>query len=377
MPVVQPLDESSDLVWIDYAQFGERFVAHAVTAARIESAIAGMADHSVTVGPVSLGPVGRAGVLAQGSVGKPRVFRIGPHVTFEVTVPVSLTLKVLLGGKKLRLEARVEIDLTLHARTADPLLIVIDIPRIQRRDISFVLRAQAVESAWEWLLDPIAGVMQREVASRVNAMLAEPKTRRALVFDVEALIDDTRSAHRDNAQFDWIGYGEFGRRFFARIVTRSRVYQAVAGLEGRSIEVGPLRTGPRSSAVVTVRGAVLTPRLADRAAPTVTFDLTLPVILDITVDVMKANHYRAHIEVPLALVARAAEPLLVVIDVPPPDPADIRMEFTAHGVRAAVLGALARIKKQVPEQVAAVVRQELADASMRTIDVAARIDGAA
>ncbi|MEU2035538.1 hypothetical protein [Nocardia amamiensis] len=373
---MQPTDEPrSEPAWIDYAEFGERFVAHAVTAARIESAISSMAGRGLTIGPVSIGPAGLAGFVAEGKVGTPRVLHRGPGVTFEVTVPVSLTLKVLLGGRKLRLEARVEIDLTLHARTAEPVLIVIDIPPITKRDISFVLRAQAVESAWEWLLDPIAGVVQREVASRVNAMLADRQTRRNLVFDIEAMVGGTRSAHRDSTGFDWIGYDEFGRRFFAHIVTRQRVFDVVERLAGRPIEVGPLQTGPRGAATVTVRGAVRIPRLVDRPAELVAFDLTLPVSLEITVDVLKANRYRADVEVPLVLTARAADPLQVVIDVPPPDPADVRMEFAAHGARAATLGALAGIKKQVVAQVVAVVGKELANPSMRTIDVAGRIDG--
>ncbi|WP_067467674.1 hypothetical protein [Nocardia amamiensis] len=373
---MQPTDEPrSAPAWIDYAEFGERFVAHAVTAARIESAISSMAGRGLTIGPVSIGPAGLAGFVAEGKVGTPHVLHRGPGVTFEVTVPVSLTLKVLLGGRKLRLEARVEIDLTLHARTAEPVLIVIDIPPITQRDISFVLRAQAVESAWEWLLDPIAGVVQREVAARVNAMLAGPQTRRNLVFDIEAMVGGTRSAHRDSAVFDWIGYDEFGHRFFSHIVTRQRVFDVVERLAGRPIEVGPLQTGPRGAATVTVRGAVRIPRLVDRPAELVSFDLTLPVSLEITVDVLKANRYRADVEVPLVLTARAADPLRVVIDVPRPDPADVRMEFAAHGARAATLGALAGIKKQVVAQVVAVVGKELANPSMRTIDVAARIDG--
>ncbi|MEU4342182.1 hypothetical protein AB0H00_13100 [Nocardia sp. NPDC023852] len=375
---MQPTDESSsEPAWIDYAEFGERFVRHAVAAARIEAAVSGMTGRGMTIGPVSIGPAGLAGFVAEGKVGTPVVLHSGPHLTFEVTIPVSLVVKVLLGGKKLRLEARVEIDLTLHAHTADPLLIVIDIPPITQRDISFVLRAQAVESAWEWLLDPIAGVVQREVASRVNAMLADPQTRRGLVFDVEAMVDGTRSQHRDKAEFDWIGYDEFGDRFFSRVVTRDRVFEVVERLAGRPIEVGPLSTGPRNAATVTVRGSVRVPRLVDRSAKPVAFDLTLPVCLDITVDVLKANHYRADVEVRLVLTARAADPLLLVIDVPPPDLGDIRIDFTAHGIRAATLGALAGIKKQIVAQVARVVSNELADPTGRTIDVAARIDGVA
>ncbi|MEV4128010.1 hypothetical protein [Nocardia sp. NPDC049707] len=371
------MEKTADPVWIDFAEFGERFVTHAVTAERIEAAVCAMTDHRITIGPFSLGPVGLAGFMAEGKVGKPVILRNGPHITFEVTVPLTMSVKVLLGGRKLRLEAVAEIDLTLHARTADPLLIVIDVPPIGSRDVSFVLRAKAIESAWEWLLDPIAGVVQREVANRVNAILAEPQARRARVFDVEAIINGVRSEHIDQAEFDWIGYDEFGHQFFSRIVTRDRVFEFVERMAGRPIEVGPLRAGPRDSATVTVQGNVQVPQLAERPDVPLSFDLTLPVSLDITVDVLKANHYRAEVEIPLALTARAADPLLIVIDVPPPAADDLRLEFKARGMRAATLAVLGGIRKQVVVRVAEVLRDVLSDSSGRTIDVAARIDGIA
>lgn len=58
-----------------------------------------------------------------------------------------------------------------------------------------------------------------------------------------------------------------------------------------------------------VRGAVRVPRLAEREGEDpVSFDLVIPVGLDITVDVLKANRYRAEVEIPLVLEARAADP---------------------------------------------------------------------
>lgn len=373
---MQPSEEGpQEPGWIEYAQFGERFVTHAVTEDRIIAAVSGMVGQGVSIGPVNLAPGGMAGFLAEGKVGTPAVSRHERNLVFHVTVPVTLALKILLGGKPLRLEAIVEIDLTLHARTAEPVLIVIDVPPIAAENVSFVLRASAVDSAWEWMLDPIAGLVQREVANRVNAILAEPAARRGRVFDIEAMVAGTRSEHRGRERFDWIDYGEFGHRFFERVVTRRRIEEVVGRMAGRPIEIGPLRTGPRDRATVTVRGAIGTPLLSEREAVTPRrFGLLLPVGLDITVEVFKANRYRADVEIPLELTARAADPLRVVIDVTPPEPEDLRLRFKAHGVRAATLGALAGIKKQVIAQVLAVVRQELARGEGRIIDVAARID---
>ncbi|GAA5042436.1 hypothetical protein [Nocardia callitridis] len=382
LPAVRPEVDVSDTErpWLDYAEFGERFVTHAVTAARIEAAVAGIAGRGMTIGPLSIGPAGLAGFVAEGKVGKPVVSHHGPGVNHAVTVPATFTLKLLLGGKKLRLQARAEINLTLRARTAEPVLIVIDIPPVAAEDVSLFLRAQAVESAWEFLLDPIAGIVPREVAARVNAMLADPHARGKRVFDIDAIVGRDRSPHRERAgfdwSFDWTDYGRFGHRFFTEVVTRDRVFEVVERLAGRPIEVGPLRTGPRKSATVTVHGAVRVPSLTEKSREPTTFDLVIPVGLDITVDVLKANRYRADVEVHLTLTARAADPLLLVIDVSSPDPERISMEFKAHGMRAATLGMLAGIKKQVIAQVAKVIGKEIAAGSGRIIDVAARIDKA-
>ncbi|WP_067817060.1 hypothetical protein [Nocardia inohanensis] len=399
------MTSSPEPTWIDYAEFGERFVAAAVTEARIEAAVSGTAGRGMTIGPFGIGPAGLANFVAEGSVGKPTIVRRGPHVHFDVMLPVKLRVDVTLGGQRLRVEAVVEIDLSMHARTADPLLIVIDIPPVTSRDVSFVMRAQAIGTAWEVLLDPIAKLVQREVANRINGILADPDAQRGRTFDVEAILDGVESPYRGRPSHDWIDYGEFGHRFFERIVTVERVRDVVESMAGKPIEVGPLRTGPGNKAQVAVKGTVRVPRVAETspAAPAhaepriaelpkpevetpaapeqaldpalITFDLTIPVSLDITVDVLQSNRYRAEVQVPVALTARAADPLLIVIDAAPPRAEDIDLEMKASGWRAATLGKLAGMRKQVASQVAAVVRAEVADSSRRTIDVAARLNG--
>lgn len=397
--------------WIDYAEFGERFVAAAVTESRIESAVSSVAGQGITIGPFGIGPAGLARFVAKGSIGKPTVIRRAPHVHFDVMLPVTLRVDVTLGGQRLRLEAVVEIDLTMHARTADPLLIVIDIPPVTGRDVSFVMRAQAIGSAWEVLLNPIAQLVQREVANRINAILADPDSQRGRTFDVQAILDGTRSPYKGRTTHEWIGYDEFGHRFFDLIVTADRVRQVVESMAGKPIEVGPLRTGPGNKAEVWVQGSVRLPKVAPAAAVAVTpapvpriaelpraaaesaaaaaatavaaevhdpalvrFDLTIPVSLEISVDVLKTNRYKAEVQVPVALTARAAEPLLIIIDAAPPRARDIDLEMTAEGWRAAALGKLAGMRKQIAAQVATVVRAEVADVSRRTIDVGARLN---
>ena len=152
--------------------------------------------------------------------------------------------------------------------------------------------------------------------------------------------------------------------------------EVVENLAGRIIQVGPLRVGPRRAATVDVKGTVRMPRLAARAGDPVQFDLSIPVTLDITVAVLSDNRYRAEVEIPLVLIARAADPLFVVIDAVPPEAHDIVVDLRARTRRARVLGVLAGIRGQIAAQVARVVVTELADPSIRIIDVADRITAA-
>lgn len=374
--------EAVEMVWIDYAEFGERFVTHAVAGSRIEAAVAGITGRGLSIGPVNIGPAGLAGFLAEGRIGRPEVVRRDSPVSFDVRIPVSLAAKVLLGGRRLGLETVVSIDLVFHARTADPLLIVIDIPEVQRSDVRVMLRAAAADSAAEWMLDPISGLLQREVAARVNTMLRDPGVMRKRVYDVAAIVDRQRSAHRGRTDFQWIDYAEFGRRFFPVMVTSERLSGFLGHLAGRPIEIGPFRTGPRAAAEVTVRGDIGQPLLTDLPAipaeygdtALVRFGLTVPVSLDITVAVLKDNHYRADLEIPLTLTTHAAHPLRIVVEVDPPIRENIRLDYEPQGRRAAALGALGGIRKQIIAQVMRVIRAELADPATRTLDVAARID---
>ncbi|MCX4096075.1 hypothetical protein [Nocardia sp. alder85J] len=366
------------LVWIDYAEFGPRFVGAAVTPERIEAAVAGMTGRGITIGPFSVGPVGLAGFVAEGKVGKPVIApRNGPEVEFGVRLPASLHVTITLGGQQFRLEAIVDIALTLRARAADPLLIVIDVPPVEPDDVDFTVRAQAIGGIIAMLLDPITVLIQREVAARVNGMLDDPQTRRARIFDIAAILDGRRARPPLPPRLEWLGYDEFGRRFFPRIVTADRVREVVEGLAGRVIEVGPLRTGPGAAATVQATGVVRMPRVAPRpGADPVSFDLTLPVELDLTIDALVANRYRANLTIPLVLIARAAEPLLIVIDVAPPTPEQIQVDLRPLSWRAKALGVLGGIRGQLATRVAAVVRDELRDLSFRSIDVAARIAAA-
>ncbi|MFF3573246.1 hypothetical protein [Nocardia jiangxiensis] len=360
---------------ISYGEFGERFVAHAVTPARIEAAVSSLAGR-IEMGPFAVGPGKLARVWVRGDIGTPTITRTGSEVVFAVRIPVQLELTVTLGGRELQLAAAVDINLTLHARTADPLLVVIDIPPVTKRDVSPpIIRAGAVDAEAEVLLEPTAKMVRKEVADRLNVLLGQPQARRARIFDIEAITAGESAEHTDLTNVDWIDYAEFGRRFLPRIVTPARVRAVAESLSGRVIEVDSMRTGPRDAAEVTARGVIRLPRVTERAdADTVAFDMVVPVTLDVVVDVRKADHYHAEVEIPLVLMTRTAAPLLIVIDVEQPHSTQIDVQLRADGLRARTLGVIGKMRRRIAAQVSEAVSRHLADPSIRTVDVAARLD---
>ncbi len=359
---------------IDPAEFGERFFVRAVTQERIEAGLADLAGKGTKIGPFAIGPLGMASVVAEGAVGTPRITRMQPNVAYDVTVPAALGVVVTLGGQKLGLEVGLEIDLELHARAADPLLVVIDVPRVSPRDVRLIVRAEAIGSAFDWIIEPIGKVVRAEVAARVNAMVHEPGSLRGRVFDIAARIDDLPDDGPVGTDFTWISYGEFGHNFFEHAVTRARVEAGVADIGGRTIDIGPMKAGPRDIATVTANGQVGTPEVRDRDGADIAFDLYIPVSLELVVAVGSGHRYAAEIGIPIVLTVHAADPLLIVIDIAAPDADGVSLDLDAQGTRASLVGFIGGVKTQIREQVAEVVRLEVGDPPVRVIDIGDRID---
>jgi len=179
---------------------------------------------------------------------------------------------------------------------------------------------------------------------------------------------------------DRITYAEFGERFFAHAVTEARIVGALSGLAGDRIEFGPIGAGPGKLAKVSAVGELGVASAAPLDAEHVAFRLTIPVALDLHIDLGVDEHtFHAAIAVGLTLTARAADPLRVVIDVDPPTWRDVTVEVEADGVRAEVLRRVAGIDREIRRFVAKYIAREIDKPHIRAardIDVAARIDGA-
>lgn len=179
---------------------------------------------------------------------------------------------------------------------------------------------------------------------------------------------------------DRVSYATFGERFFEHAVTEQRILGALDSLAGDKIEFGPIGAGPGKLAQVRASGLVGRSTAERRPGDEVSFRLSIPVKLDLQVDLGVDRHkFHAQVTVGLTLTARAAEPLRVVIDIDAPTWRDVTVEVEAEGLRANILQRVSGMDREIGSFVAKYVARELAKphiSAARDIDVAARIDGA-
>jgi len=180
----------ADENWISYAEFGSAFFEHAVTEERILRALTGIAGEPIEFGPIGAGPGRLARVRAHGELGEASAQRLPSDlVCFRLTIPVSLRLDVDLGVDQHHFDADLLVGLTLTARAAAPLRVVIDIEPPHGKDVSVEVVASSRRGT---LLQMIAGVdreIARFVARYVAREIDKPHVRGARDIDVAARID--------------------------------------------------------------------------------------------------------------------------------------------------------------------------------------------
>lgn len=176
--------------WISYEEFGSAFFEHAVTEERILAAVDGIAGDPIEFGPIGAGPGKLARVRAKGELGEAGARRLpGELVAFRLSIPVALRLHVDLGVDQHHFHAKVRVGLTLTARAAAPLRVVIHIEEPTRKDVTVDVEASSRRAT---LLQIVAGVdreIARFVARYVAREIEKPHVRGARDIDVAARID--------------------------------------------------------------------------------------------------------------------------------------------------------------------------------------------
>ena len=174
--------------------------------------------------------------------------------------------------------------------------------------------------------------------------------------------------------FDYVTYEDFGRRFFELAVTEERVAAAFAEIAGDEFEMGPMAQGPAGLARVTAKVKIQQPHVRRTLGDTITFAIRIPLIIELVIDLwLDKQRFVIDGDIALRATARAAQPLLIVIDVAKPRPSDIAVHVTSRSVRGEILRILAWVDGEIKRFVAAYVAEEIdspASQQAKIIDVA-------
>ncbi|MDA4107614.1 hypothetical protein [Mycolicibacterium holsaticum] len=177
---------------------------------------------------------------------------------------------------------------------------------------------------------------------------------------------------------DEITYEEFGRQFFEIAVTEDRVGGAIAAIAGDEFQIGPIAQGPGRIAKVTAKVRVQEPRLTRHVGDMITFAIRIPLEIDMVVDLrIDKPQFMVFGEINLRATARAAAPLLLILDVEKPRSSDIAIHVTSKSLRGEVLRVLAGIDAEIRRFIAAHVAGEIdspASQKAKIIDVSQSID---
>lgn len=159
---------------------------------------------------------------------------------------------------------------------------------------------------------------------------------------------------------DYLTYEEFGRRFFEIAVSEDRVGDAIAAIAGEAFEIGPIAQGPGRIAKVTAKVQIQPPRVSRQLADLITFGIRIPLEIDMVVDLrIDKPKFIVYGEITLRATARAADPLLLILDVEKPRSSDIAIHVTSKSLRAEVVRIIGGIDAEIKRFIAAHVAGEI------------------
>jgi hypothetical protein len=177
---------------------------------------------------------------------------------------------------------------------------------------------------------------------------------------------------------DYVTYEEFGRKFFEVAVTPERVAAAFADIAGSEFAMEPIAQGPGKIAKVSANVKIKDPRVTRQLGDLITFVIHIPLAIDLLLDLrLDKQRFAVTGDIALRATARAAEPLVLIVDVAKPRPSDITVNVSSTSIRGEVLRIIAGVDGEIRRFVAQYVAEEI-DApqaqSAQVIDVAESLD---
>ena len=159
---------------------------------------------------------------------------------------------------------------------------------------------------------------------------------------------------------NYVTYEEFGRRFFEYAVTEERVAEAFGQIAGDEFEMGPMSQGPAGLARISAKVKIQEPHVRRTLGDTITFAVRIPLLIELMVDVwVDKQRFTVDGDIALRATARAAEPLLIVIDVAKPRPSDIAVHVSSKSMRGEILRIIGGVDGEIRRFVAAYVADQI------------------
>jgi hypothetical protein len=178
--------------------------------------------------------------------------------------------------------------------------------------------------------------------------------------------------------YDYVSYEDFGRRFFEVAVTEERVGAAFAAIAGNEFEMAPIGQGPGKIAKVSANVSIKEPQVSRNIDESITFDIHIPLLIDLLVDLrLDKQRFKVDGDIALRATARAAEPLLLIVDVAKPRPSDITVHVSSKSIRGEVLRIIAGVDGEIRRFIAQYVADEIdtpQSQAAQVIDVADQLD---
>lgn len=177
---------------------------------------------------------------------------------------------------------------------------------------------------------------------------------------------------------DYVTYEEFGRRFFEVAVTPERVAAAFADIAGSEFDMEPIAQGPGKIAKVSAHVKIKDPQVTRCLGHAITFVIHIPLSIDLLLDLrLDKQRFVVAGDIALRATARAAEPLLLIVDVAKPRPSDITVNVSSKSIRGEVLRILAGVDGEIRRFIAQYVADEIDkphSQAAQVIDVAHQLD---
>lgn len=178
--------------------------------------------------------------------------------------------------------------------------------------------------------------------------------------------------------YDYLTYEDFGRRFFEVAVTEDRVGAGFAQIAGSEFEMAPIGQGPGKIAKVSAQVKIQEPQVTRNIGDMITFNIHIPLAINLLVDLwLDKQRFVVDGDIALKATARAAEPLLLIIDVAKPRPSDITVHVSSNTIRGEVLRIVAGVDGEIRRFIAQYVADEIdspQSQAAQVIDVATQLD---